>query len=152
MKKDFTDEEDGEFYTYEEMIDLLIPYLVENNYTHLELMPLTEFPFDGSWGYQVTGYYSITSRYGTPKEFMKFVNACHKAGIGVIMDFVPAHYVKDGHGFCYICVAEKKKEDCCMDYTNLMVALFMIIQILIKDILNGIVFTLMLEEKKFEVF
>ncbi|MBR3345604.1 MAG: 1,4-alpha-glucan branching protein GlgB [Solobacterium sp.] len=85
-------------YTYGMLEENLIPYVKEHGFTHIELMPLNEYPFDGSWGYQASGYYSCTSRYGNPTEFARFVNACHKAGIGVIMDMVPVHFVKDAFG------------------------------------------------------
>ena len=90
--------EDGSWYTYAELAELLPAYCKKYGYTHLELMPLAEYPFDGSWGYQTTGFFAPTSRDGTPDELAQFINACHKQGIGVILDFVPVHFAVDEYG------------------------------------------------------
>lgn len=89
---------DGRFLTYQEAELSLIPYAKEMGYTHIEMLPISEHPLDASWGYQVTGYFSPSSRHGSPKDFMHFVDACHEAGLGVILDWVPGHFPKDAYG------------------------------------------------------
>ena len=92
--------QDGRYLSYEEIADHLIPYLQQHGYTHVEIMPINQYPFDGSWGYQATGFFSVDSRYGNPKQLMSFVDRMHQAGFGVILDFVVVHFATDDFGLC----------------------------------------------------
>ncbi len=96
-----SDEHSGSYLSYDELSDELVEYVSKMGYSHIEVLPVMEHPFDGSWGYQVTGYYAPTSRYGNPRQFKHFVDACHQAGIGVILDWVPGGFCRDEHGLVH---------------------------------------------------